>query len=187
MGNYSSRITKGEDSNENHSVASPGRTYANQATATTAATTQFSPDTENSDIDAGEPQLSKARSCKSKSNPSSSSNKVAEVSSKLGRAGMVGVGKAVEVLDTLGSSMTNLNTSPGFVSGVTTKGNKISILAFEVANTIVKGFNLMESVSEENVKHLKELVLPSEGVQLLISKDMDQLLRIASSDKRFVP
>ncbi|KMZ64820.1 hypothetical protein ZOSMA_34G01000 [Zostera marina] len=185
MGNYSTRITKREDSNENQSVSSPGRTYPNPAT-TRSHVNQFSPDTENSGIDAGEPQLSKARSYKSKSNPSSSSssNKVAEVSSKLGKAGMVGVGKAVEVLDTLSSSMTNLNISPGFVSGVTTKGNKISILAFEVANTIVKGFNLMESVSEENVKYLKELVLPSEGVQLLISKDMDQLLRIASSDKR---
>ena len=108
------------------------------------------------------------------------------MSSLLGRAGTAGLGKAVEVLDTLGSSMTNLNLSGGFVSGVTTKGNKISILAFEVANTIVKGANLMQSLSKENIRHLKEVVLPSEGVQRVISKDMDELLRIAAADKRLI-
>ncbi|MBA0746118.1 hypothetical protein Gogos_008661 [Gossypium gossypioides] len=109
---------------------------------------------------------------------------VSEVGSLLGRAGTAGLGKAVEVLDTLGSSMTNLNLSSGFTSGVTTKGNKIAILAFEVANTIVKGANLMQSLSNENIRHLKEVVLPSEGVQNLISRDMDELLRIAAADKR---
>ncbi|KAK3029233.1 hypothetical protein RJ639_037654 [Escallonia herrerae] len=111
---------------------------------------------------------------------------VSEVSSLLGRAGTVGLGKAVEVLDTLGSSMTNLNLSGGFVSGVSTKGNKISILSFEVANTIVKGANLMQSLSKESIRHLKETVLPSEGVQRLISKDMNELMRIAAADKRQV-
>ncbi|KAG6737902.1 hypothetical protein POTOM_059433 [Populus tomentosa] len=110
---------------------------------------------------------------------------VSEVSSLLGRAGTAGLGKAYDVLDTLGSSMTNLNlSSGGFTSGVTTKGNKISILAFEVANTIVKGANLMQSLSKENIRHLKEVVLPSEGVQNLISRDMDELLRLAATDKR---
>jgi hypothetical protein len=108
------------------------------------------------------------------------------VSSLLGRAGTAGLGKAVEVLDTLGSSMTNLNPSGGFTSGVTTKGNKISILAFEVANTVVKGASLMQSLSKENIKHLKDVVLPSEGVQNLISRDMDELLRIAAADKRCI-
>lgn len=106
------------------------------------------------------------------------------MSSLLGRAGTVGFGKAVDVLDTLGSSMTGLNLGSSFVPGTAVKGNKISILAFEVANTIVKGANLMHSLSKENIKHLKSVVIPSEGVQLLISKDMDELLRIAANDKR---
>ncbi|PHT50448.1 hypothetical protein CQW23_10195 [Capsicum baccatum] len=42
----------------------------------------------------------------------------------------------------------------------------------------------MHSLSKDNVQHLKEVVLPSEGVQLLITKDMDELLRIAAADKR---
>ncbi|XP_068490185.1 protein PSK SIMULATOR 1 isoform X1 [Phaseolus vulgaris] len=134
------------------------------------------------DINDGIPRLSRALSHKSKSKQAAV--KVSEVSSLLGRAGTAGLGKAVEVLDTLGSSMTNLNLSSGFTSGVSTKGNKISILAFEVANTIVKGANLMQSLSKENIRHLKEVVLPSEGVKNLISRDMDELLRIAAADKR---
>ncbi|XP_031247138.1 uncharacterized protein LOC116104852 [Pistacia vera] len=138
------------------------------------------------DINDGIPRLSRALSHKSRSTKSKqvAVAKVSEVSSLLGRAGTAGIGKAVEVLDTLGSSMTNLNVGSGFTSGVTTKGNKISILAFEVANTIVKGANLMQSLSKENLRHLKEVVLPSEGVQNLISRDMDELLRIAATDKR---
>lgn len=137
-------------------------------------------------INDGIPRLSRALS--NKTRPTRSKQvamaKVSEVSSLLGRAGTAGLGKAVDVLDTLGSSMTNLNLSGGFASSMATKGNKISILSFEVANTIVKGANLMYSLSNENIKHLKEVVLPSEGVQLLISKDMDELFRIAAADKR---
>ncbi|XP_074279528.1 protein PSK SIMULATOR 1 isoform X2 [Silene latifolia] len=134
----------------------------------------------------GIPQLSRVLSQKSRSTRSKqvAVAKVSEVGTLLGKAGSAGFGKAVEVLDTLGSSMTSLHLSGGFVSGVTTKGNKISILAFEVANTIVKGANLMQSLSEENIKHLKEVVLRSDGVQNLISKDIDELHRIAAADKR---
>lgn len=99
------------------------------------------------------------------------------MSLRLGRAG-------IDVLDTLGSSMTNLNSGGGFISGAVTKGNEIGILAFEVANTIVKGYSLMESLSTKNIKHLKEEVLTLEAVQDLVSKDMDDLLRIVAADKR---
>lgn len=109
-----------------------------------------------------------------------------EVSSRLRRAGTVRLGKAVEVLDNLGSSMTNLNPNSGFVSGVTVKSNELSILAFEVANTIVRGNSLMESISGKNVQQLKEVVLTSEGVQHLVSKDMDELLKLVAADKRLV-
>lgn len=104
----------------------------------------------------------------------------------MGRAGSAGFGKAVEVLDTISSSVTSLNTNSGFSSGMATKGNKISILAFEVANTIVKGANLLHSLSEENTKNLKDVALPSEAIQNLVSEDMDELLRIAAADKRFI-
>lgn len=110
--------------------------------------------------------------------------KVSEVSLRLGRAGTMGLEKAVEVLDVLGSSMTDLNPRSGFASGVVSKGTKISILAFEIANTIMKGARLMHSLSESHLHHLKEEVLPSEAVQKLVSKDEDELIRIVATDKR---
>ncbi|KAJ3681530.1 hypothetical protein LUZ60_016019 [Juncus effusus] len=113
---------------------------------------------------------------KSKSTKSKTTAKVSEM-------GLI-LGKAVDVLDTLGSSMTSLNLNSGFVNNINSKGNKISILAFEVANTVVKGANLMSSLSKENVSHLKMTVLPSEGVKSLVSEDFEELLRIAASDKR---
>ncbi|XP_047164810.1 protein PSK SIMULATOR 1-like isoform X1 [Vigna umbellata] len=112
---------------------------------------------------------------------SSSISKVSEMSLLLSRAGTIGCGK---VLDTIGSSITNLNAGSGFASGAAIKGNGISILAFEVANTIVKGFNLLGSLSAESVRNLKEKVLLSDGVQNLISEDMNELLRIVAADKR---
>ncbi|GAA0184647.1 hypothetical protein LIER_31935 [Lithospermum erythrorhizon] len=134
----------------------------------------------------GIPRLPRASSNKYGSTRSTQAAiaKVAEMSSLLGKAGTAGIGKAVDVLDTLGSSMTNLSLNSGFASGMVTKGIKISILAFEVANTIVKGANLMHSLDEDNIKHLKDVVVPSEGVQKLISKDRDDLLSIAAADKR---
>ncbi|CAL9748003.1 unnamed protein product [Musa acuminata subsp. burmannicoides] len=144
----------------------------------------------------GKQQLCKTSSHKSKSTGSESAVSgnsgmtkasvffVSEVSSLLGRAGTVGLGKAVDVLDMLGSSMISLKSGSSFMKGVTTKGEKISILAFEVANSVVKGANLMQSLSRENIKHLKEVVLPSEGVLRMVSNDMDELLQIAAADKR---
>ncbi|KAD7477560.1 hypothetical protein E3N88_00696 [Mikania micrantha] len=106
--------------------------------------------------------------------------KAPHVSTFLGKAGSVGL----EVLDTLGSSMTNLNSHSGFVSNSALRGNKVSILAFEVANTIVRGSNLMQSLSDENIQILKKEILHSKGVQYLVSTDMKELLKIAAADKR---
>ncbi|CAI0382588.1 unnamed protein product [Linum tenue] len=110
--------------------------------------------------------------------------KVTHKTSFLGKAGTMGLEKTLEVLDTLGSSMSNLNGRSGFVTGIASRGNKISILAFEVANTISKGGNLFQSLSEENVEFLKKEILHSEGVKRLISTDMKELLVIAAADKR---
>ena len=80
--------------------------------------------------------------------------------------------------------MSNLNVGSGFVTSLTFRGNTISILAFEVANTIAKGVNLLQSLSEENIQFLKKDVLHTEGVQKLVSKNMTELLSIAVTDKR---
>ncbi|KAL2346240.1 hypothetical protein Fmac_000240 [Flemingia macrophylla] len=115
------------------------------------------------------------------STPTSTGGKqVSHKGSFLGKASE----RAVEVLDTLGSGMPKLNTSSGFVSATSFKGNKISILAFEVANTITKGSILFQSLSEENIELLKMEVLQSEGVQLLVSTDMKELITLAEADKR---
>lgn len=106
--------------------------------------------------------------------------KVPQPSSFLGSS----IEKAVEVLDTVGSSMATLNTNSGFMSTTGSKGNKISILAFEVANTTVRGSNLLQSLSEENVQLLQKEIFRSEGVKQLVSTDINELLRIAASDKR---
>ncbi|KAJ6736399.1 hypothetical protein OIU85_018584 [Salix viminalis] len=111
-------------------------------------------------------------------------DKISQKKSFLGKAGTMGLEKAVEVLDTLGSSMSNLNPTGGFATGMGSRGNRISILAFEVANTIAKGANLFHSLSEENIESLKKEVLHSEGVHKLVSTDMEELLIIAASDKR---
>ncbi|KAL2895473.1 DNA ligase [Bienertia sinuspersici] len=104
-------------------------------------------------------------------------------SSFIGRASVAGLEKTVDVIDAFGSGMTNLSNS-GFLTGKVTKGNKISILAFEVANTITRGANLMQSLSEENVKFIKDEVIPSEGVQHLVSSNTKVLLSLVASDKR---
>ncbi|CAN1242624.1 Protein PSK SIMULATOR 2 [Linum perenne] len=90
----------------------------------------------------------------------------------------------LEVLNTLGSSMSSLNARSGFISGMLSSGNRISILAFEVANTISKGANLFQSLSEDNVNFLKKEILHSEGVKQLVSTYMKELLAIDVSNKR---
>ncbi|KAK4390800.1 protein PSK SIMULATOR 2 [Sesamum angolense] len=137
----------------------------------------------NNLYDSGELNMSISRELKPSTPARTPANKAPQATSFLGKAGIVGLEKAVEVLDTLGSSVTNLN-SGGFTTGVTSRGNRISILAFEVANTIAKGANLLQSLSEENVQFLKKEILNSEGVRQLVSTDMDELLSIAAADKR---
>ncbi|OEL25560.1 hypothetical protein BAE44_0013421 [Dichanthelium oligosanthes] len=112
------------------------------------------------------------------------SHKTPRLGSGLGTASMAGFGKAVELLDTLGSLVTTFSPDGGFISRSKTKGCKISILAFEVANTILKGGSIMQSLSEDTVKYFKQVVLPSEGVQSLVSSDMSELMQIAANDKR---
>lgn len=85
---------------------------------------------------------------------------------------------AADILDTFGSF--------AFMSRATNKTHGIGIFAFEVANAVVRGANLMESLSEKNIRHLKDVVLPSKGVQCLVSGDMDELLKVAALDKRWV-
>ncbi|CAA3016827.1 Hypothetical predicted protein [Olea europaea subsp. europaea] len=133
--------------------------------------------------DSGELNFSISQELKPSTPARKLANKAPQASSFLGKAGAVGLEKAVEVLDTLGSSMTNLN-SGGFTTGLASRGNKISILAFEVANTISKGANLVQSLSAENIQFLRKEILHTEGVQKLVSTDMNELLRIAAADKR---
>ncbi|TXG52054.1 hypothetical protein EZV62_021223 [Acer yangbiense] len=119
-----------------------------------------------------------------KQKPSASAKSCAIKGGFLGRAGLTGLERTIDALDILGSSMSNLNPTGGFVSGMASRGNKIYILAFEVANTIAKGATLFQSLSDENIQYLKKEILHSEGVQQLVSTDMQELLSIAAADKR---
>ncbi|CAN6206675.1 unnamed protein product [Urochloa humidicola] len=80
--------------------------------------------------------------------------------------------------------MTNLNPGSGFLSGGTNRGNRVCILAFEVANTIAKAAGLWRSCSDESIKELKEEILHSDGVRILVSTNTIELLHIAAVDKR---
>ncbi|XP_022961807.1 uncharacterized protein LOC111462458 isoform X3 [Cucurbita moschata] len=107
------------------------------------------------------------------------SNKVAPVNSQAGSRG-----RAIDLLKTIGNSVSNLHMNSGFFTGMASNGREISILAFEVANTISKVANLSQSLSEENIQLLKEELLQSEGIKQLVSTSSEELLSIAAADKR---
>ncbi|XP_010460882.1 PREDICTED: uncharacterized protein LOC104741681 [Camelina sativa] len=112
------------------------------------------------------------------------STKFMQRNSFMGRAGVMGLEKAVEVLDTLGSSMSR-NPGNGLRSGVTSfRGSKVTMLAFEVANTIAKGAALLQSLSDEDLKFMKKDMLRSKGLKKLVSTDTAELQILAASDKR---
>lgn len=93
-------------------------------------------------------------------------------------------GRAVDLWKTIGISVSNLHINNGFFTAMTPSGREISILAFEVANTISKVANLSKSLSEENMQLLKKELLQSEGIKQLISPSLEELLSIAAADKR---
>lgn len=93
-------------------------------------------------------------------------------------------GRAVDLWKTIGTSVSNLHMNSRVSIGMASNGREISILAFEVANTISKVANLSQSLSEENIQQLKKEILQSEGIKQLISTSLEELLSIAAADKR---
>lgn len=62
--------------------------------------------------------------------------------------------------------------------------SRIEIVAFEIANIIVRVLNLRNSLRPNDIQELKKEVLSSEGVRQLVSEDELDLWCIAAEDKR---
>ena len=62
--------------------------------------------------------------------------------------------------------------------------SRIDIVAFEIANIIVRALNLKQSLLKDDIEELKKEVLNSEGVQKLVTEDSYELWCIAAEDKR---
>ncbi|KAI3863626.1 hypothetical protein MKX03_031677 [Papaver bracteatum] len=118
----------------------------------------------------------------SKKNKTVNNKKVSKSSSS---DGIVGQEQTGEVLDPTAGIMPRFRSSSTYVRGTSSRVNDVCILAFEIASTITKGANLLRSLSKENMLFLKQRVLQSDGVQRLVSSDMEELLTIAAADKRW--
>ncbi|XP_062164596.1 protein PSK SIMULATOR 2-like isoform X2 [Alnus glutinosa] len=110
-----------------------------------------------------------------RSKPSTPTTKGNIIQKSPGRAGE----RAADVLDNIRNRLLKWNPN----NGLAPRGNRISILAFEVANTIARAANLLQSLSEENIQALKKEILHP-GVQQLVSTDIKELLSFAAADKR---
>lgn len=84
----------------------------------------------------------------------------------------------------LNRSSTSRTATISSLFSFSAKGRKISILAIEVADTIVKSSSLIKILSKQSMEHLKEGVLRSEGVRRLISEDHNQLVVLVEADIR---
>ena len=62
----------------------------------------------------------------------------------------------------------------------------MDIVAFEIANIIVRALHLKQSLLPDDIKELKKEVLDSEGVKILVTEDTYELWCIAAEDKRSV-
>lgn len=59
----------------------------------------------------------------------------------------------------------------------------IGILSFEVANTMSKTIHLHKSLTDSEISKLKDEILNSEGIKLLVSDDQSYLLQLALAEK----
>ncbi|KAI3989017.1 hypothetical protein MKX01_033053 [Papaver californicum] len=116
-----------------------------------------------------------------KDNKTVTNKKVSKSSSS---DGIVGQEQTGEVLDPTAGIMQRFRSSSTYVLGTSSRGNDVCILAFEIASTITKGANILRSLSKENMLLFKQRILQSDGVQRLVSTNMEELLTIAAADKR---
>ncbi|XP_026390558.1 uncharacterized protein LOC113286055 [Papaver somniferum] len=107
-----------------------------------------------------------------------------KVSKSVSSDGIVVQEQTGEALDTAARTVPRMRSSSTYVRGTSSRENDVCIHAFEIASTITKGANILKSLSKENMQCLKQRILQSDGVQRLVSTDMEVLLAIAAADKR---
>ncbi|KAL8515708.1 hypothetical protein ACS0TY_014404 [Phlomoides rotata] len=78
----------------------------------------------------------------------------------------------------LENSTKSSNKKQGFQERCT-----IGILAFEVANVMSKIIHLHKSLADNEILRLKNEILKSEGIRVLVSSDENQLLQLALEEK----